>query len=69
MKKTHAYNVLSTKRCNALVGNDRGKKVYCEKRLKLRLVEARAPHNITKCFKHTPTSMLSGHSKRPIGWS
>ena len=51
MKKTHAHNVLSDKQCNEPVPSSNGiTKRRCAKRLKLRLVEAKDPKNITKCY-------------------
>lgn len=55
MKKSHSYNVLSTKECM---------EPGCTKKLKLRLVETKAARNITHCFKHEPKHRISGHSKR-----
>lgn len=43
MKKAHNHLVLSDKECAHKT---------CKKHLKLRLVEAKAPHNIVRCFKH-----------------
>ena len=52
MKKKYHYTELSTKVCNERIGFKKGKPVHCGKPLKRRLVEAKAPHNITKCYKH-----------------
>ena len=52
-KKTHDYTVLSTKRCNAVVRPEiTGSQRTCNKLIKLRLVETKASHNITKCYAH-----------------
>ena len=52
MKKKYPHTFLSDKMCSERVGYKKGRPVYCDKRLKLRLVEARASHNITRCFHH-----------------
>jgi len=43
MKKKHKFNILSDKECE---------KNGCNKKLKLRLIEDKLPHNITICYKH-----------------
>ncbi len=43
MKKAHNHLALSDKKCAVKP---------CNKLLKLRLVEAKAPHNIIRCYKH-----------------
>ena len=47
MKKTHKYLTLSKRICTA---------PGCEKFLKLRVVEIKAAHNATHCYKHTSLS-------------
>ena len=47
MKKTHNHLTLSKRTCAA---------PGCEKPLKLRVVEIKAAHNATHCYKHTSLS-------------
>jgi hypothetical protein len=65
VKKKYTYNETADKFCKAVVSVKRnGLKVYCGKPLKKRLVEAKASHNITHCYKHQPKDTISGHSER-----
>ena len=52
MKKKYPYDELSDKTCQEKVGFKKGRIIRCGKRLKRRLVESKAPHNITMCYKH-----------------
>lgn len=36
----------------------------CDKRIKQRLVDHKARHNILYCYRHEPIELISGHSKR-----
>ncbi len=50
MKKKRDFKVLSDKECMA---HD------CEKKLKLRLVETKSPHNIIRCYEHGKTHKVA----------
>lgn len=52
MKKKYPYTELSNKQCIERVGFKKGRPIYCGKFLKRRVVEAKASHNITRCYKH-----------------
>jgi hypothetical protein len=52
MKKKYPHTFLSDKMCREKTGYKKGRTVYCDKRLKLRLVEDKASHNITTCYQH-----------------
>jgi hypothetical protein len=52
-KKAYDYTVLSNKGCNYVVRPKiNGPNRTCNRLIKKRLVEQKAPHKITKCFKH-----------------
>lgn len=52
MKKKYNYTELSDKTCQEKVGVKKGRTLRCGKRLKRRLVESKASHNITRCYQH-----------------
>lgn len=57
MKKAYAFDVMSSKICD-----ERG----CSKLLKLRLVQNKAPENITKCFKHDQITRRSEQRRKDL---
>ncbi len=52
MKKSRHFSEVSDKRCDEVVGIASGRRILCNKPLKLRLVENKAAGNIRKCFRH-----------------
>ena len=62
MKKSHHFSELSDKRCDFITGHKEGRPVRCDKPLKLRLVESKAAHNVTKCYEHH-LAIRPGHNR------